>query len=166
MPANEYYDSTGAPSTGANISSSTLRAEFDAIQDAFAKLPALSGNDEYVVRVNETGTALEAVPFSTLLAASAPSTKTSNVTIGASERYIINNKSGSSLTVTMPDATTSAGREITFKNLQAYTVISATSNVAPLGSTVAGTAILPATVGAWATLVSDGTTWVIMAEGA
>jgi len=49
-----------------------------------------------------------------------------------------------------------------FKNLQAQTVVSASSNVVPIGTAVPGTAILPATIGAWATLVSDGTNWVVM----
>ena len=33
------------------------------------------------------------------------------------------------------------------------------------GGGAAGTAILPATVGKWATLVSDGTNWIIMQAG-
>lgn len=77
--------------------------------------------------------------------------------------WVINNKSGSSCVVTLPDAASpSSGRVVVFKNLQAQTVVSASSNVVPIGSTTPGTAILPATVGAWATLVSDGTNWVIM----
>ena len=34
--------------------------------------------------------------------------------------------------------------------------------VAPIDSTSAGTAILLAVIGNWATMVSDGTNWVIM----
>jgi hypothetical protein len=40
---------------------------------------------------------------------------------------------------------------------------SASSNVVPLAGGAAGTAILSATAGAWATLVSDGTNWIVMA---
>lgn len=40
MPANDYYDSTGAPSTSSTISSSTLRAEFDAIETGFTAVQA------------------------------------------------------------------------------------------------------------------------------
>jgi hypothetical protein len=49
-----------------------------------------------------------------------------------------------------------------FKNMQAQTLVSASSNVVPLDSTTAGTAILLDVVGNWATMVSDGTNWVIM----
>ncbi|WP_176479108.1 hypothetical protein [Mesorhizobium sp. WSM3860] len=48
------------------------------------------------------------------------------------------------------------------KTIQAQTVVSASSNVVPLAGGAAGTAILAATARKWATLVSDGTNWVIM----
>jgi hypothetical protein len=91
-------------------------------------------------------------------------TKTADFTVADTEGWLINNKSGSTCVVTLPDATLWAGRQITFKNLQLQTVVSASSNVVPIGSTTPGTAILPLLVGAWATLVSDGTNWVIMAS--
>ena len=93
---------------------------------------------------------------------SAPVTATSNYTIGATDTWIINNKSGSSLTVTLPTASSNTGRELTIQNYQAQTVISASSNVVPQGGGAAGTAILAASVGDSATLVSDGTNWVMM----
>lgn len=43
MPANDYYDSTGAPSTSSTISSSTLRAEFDAIETGFTAVQTALG---------------------------------------------------------------------------------------------------------------------------
>ena len=91
------------------------------------------------------------------------STKTANFTVNA-ENWYINNKTGSTCTVTLPDASANTGRAITFKNLQAQTVISASSNVVPIDSTTAGTAILTNVVGNWATLVSDGSNWVIMQQ--
>ena len=91
-------------------------------------------------------------------------TKTADFTVADTEGWLINNKSGSTCTVTLPDASAWGGRQVTFKNLQAQTLVSASSNVAPIGSATPGTAILPATVGAWATLVSDGTNWVVMAS--
>lgn len=91
-------------------------------------------------------------------------TKTADFTLADTEGWVINNKSGSTCTVTLPDATLWAGRAVTFKNLQAQTLVSASSNVAPIGSATPGTAILAATVGVWATLVSDGTNWVVMAS--
>jgi hypothetical protein len=92
------------------------------------------------------------------------STKTADFDLSDIEGWIINNKTGSTCTVTMTDASLWDGRVVTFKNLQAQTLVSASSNIVPINSATPGTAILPATVGAWATLVSDGTNWVIMAS--
>jgi hypothetical protein len=96
----------------------------------------------------------------------APVTKTANFTVAASENWLINNKSGSTCTVTLPTASAWTGRQLVFKNMQAQTLVSASSNVVPLDSTSAGTAILLDVVGNWATMVSDGTNWVIMQAAA
>ena len=106
-------------------------------------------------------------PASVLATASgAPVTKTANFTVAANETWLINNKSGSTCTVTLPSPATYTGRYLTFKNMQAQTLVSASSNVVPIDSTVAGTAILLAVVGNWATMVSDGTNWIIMQQAA
>ena len=97
-------------------------------------------------------------------AGGAPVTKTADFTVGASDTWIINNKSGSTCTVTLPTASSYTGRVLTFQNYQAQTLVSASSNVVPLGGGSAGTAILDAVAGNWATLVSDGTNWVMMQE--
>jgi hypothetical protein len=97
---------------------------------------------------------------------SAPITKTADFTVAANETWFINNKSGSTCTVTLPSASLYVGRYLTFKNMQAQTLVSASSNVVPIDSTTAGTAILLAVVGNWATMVSDGTNWVIMQQAA
>jgi hypothetical protein len=91
-------------------------------------------------------------------------TKVADFTLADSEGWVINNKSGSTCTVTLPAASSWGGRSVTFKNLQLQTLVSASSNVVPLIGGAAGTAILPGLVGAWATLVSDGTNWVVMAS--
>lgn len=92
-----------------------------------------------------------------------PVTKTADFTVAATETYLINNKSGSSCTVTLPSASAFPGREITIKTVQAQLTNSASSNVVPLAGGAAAAAILTANAGRWATLVSDGTNWVIMA---
>jgi hypothetical protein len=99
-------------------------------------------------------------------ASSAPVTKTADFTVADNETWLINNKSGSTCTVTLPTASAWTGRYLTFKNMQAQTLVSASSNVVPIDSTSAGTAILLAVVGNWATMVSDGTNWVIMQQAA
>lgn len=65
-------------------------------------------------------------------------------------------------TVTLPSASTFAGRILVLKNITANSVISAASNVVPLASATAGTAILAATAGKFAYLQSNGTNWVVM----
>jgi hypothetical protein len=97
---------------------------------------------------------------------SAPVTKTANFTVAVGEAWLINNKSGSTCTVTLPTASAWIGRQLIFKNMQPQTLVSASSNVVPLDSTSAGTAILLDVVGNWATMVSDGTNWVIMQAAA
>jgi hypothetical protein len=64
-------------------------------------------------------------------------------------------------TLTLPTAT--AGRILWLRNTAAFAVNSVTSNVLPMGSTTAGTAILAATAGKWALLVGNGTNWTTMA---
>jgi hypothetical protein len=94
-------------------------------------------------------------------AGGAPVTKTANFAVAAGETWLINNKSGSSCTVTLPTASTNTGRVLHFQNYQAQTLVSASSNVVPLAGGSATTAILEAVAGANATLVSDGTNWVM-----
>ena len=96
---------------------------------------------------------------------SVPVTETADFTVGNGAWYI-NNKSGSTCTVTLPTASLWPGRYLTFKNMQAQTLVSASSDVVPIDSTSAGTAILLAVVGNWATMVSDGTNWIIMQQAA
>lgn len=91
----------------------------------------------------------------------APVTKTGNFTLAATENWVICNGTGT-ITVTLPAASSWTGREVMIKTIAAQTVVSASSNVVPLAGGAAGTAILAATAGRWATLVSDGTNWVIM----
>ena len=92
----------------------------------------------------------------------APVTKTADFTLADTENWLINNKSGSTCVVTLPAASSWVGREVHIKNMQAQLVNSASINIVPIDSTTAGTAILLNVIGNWATMVSDGTNWVIM----
>jgi len=95
---------------------------------------------------------------------SAPVTKTADFTVADDETNLINNKSGSTCTVTLPAAASYSGRPLVFQNYQAQTLVSASSNVVPIGGGSAGTAILAAVAGNWAMLISDGTNWVVMSQ--
>ena len=95
----------------------------------------------------------------------APVTKTGNFTLGVAENWIIIN-SASSVTVTLPAASSWTGREVSFKTITVGgSLASASSNVVPLTGGAAGTTILLGNPGRHATLVSDGTNWVIMNAG-
>ncbi|CAB4133121.1 hypothetical protein UFOVP252_56 [uncultured Caudovirales phage] len=104
------------------------------------------------------GGQLSATGYST---SSAPVTKTANFSVGANDVWVINNKSGSTCTATLPIAASNIGRNLHFQNYQAQTLVSATSNVVPLVGGSASTAILAAVAGDTCTLVSDGTNWVM-----
>ena len=125
--------------------------------------PAITLSTTVTGVLKGNGTAISAavantdyVPLSTVL------TKTADYAITGTDTWIINNKTGSTFTLTFPAASAWPGRYITVKNMQAQSVVSATSNIVPIDSTTAGTAILVNAIGNWATLVSDGTNWVIM----
>jgi hypothetical protein len=97
----------------------------------------------------------------TTSAPSAPVTKTADFTVAATDVWLINNKSGSTCTVTLPTASTNSGRVLYFQNYQTQTLVSASSNVVPLAGGSAATSILLASSGDSATLVSDGTNWLM-----
>jgi len=65
-------------------------------------------------------------------------------------------------TLTLPAAASFPGRILRLKNITANSVTSASSNVVPLGSATAGTAILAATAGKFSMLQSNGTSWITM----
>lgn len=93
------------------------------------------------------------------ITSNAPLIKTANYTVVATDTNLIFNGTAS-ITLTLGTAT--AGRVLNLKNIAGFAVVSASSNVVPINSAIAGTAILPATAGKYCTLVGDGTKWVIM----
>jgi len=130
--------------------------------DSNVEITGLAGGD--LLQYDSVQQRWENVPASTVISgtATAPVTKVANFTVAANESWIINNKSGSSCTVTLPTASSNIGRELYFLNYQAQTLVSASSNVVPLAGGSATTAILEAVAGSNATLVSDGTNWIMM----
>lgn len=108
-----------------------------------------------------TATPVNALQVNGSFGRNAPVTKTTSFTLAATENWLICNGTAT-ITVTLPAASSWTGREVMIKTIAAFTVVSASSNVVPLAGGAAGTAILPATAGAWATLVSDGANWIIM----
>jgi hypothetical protein len=155
----------------------SLIATYDAVlQSVNQELQTLPSDSDLVSQITEMQKqidALQAQPIFDIATITAsinalstiPITATADFTVSTSNWYI-NNKSGSTCTVTLPTPSTWPGRYLTFKNIQAQTLVSASSNVVPRDSAVAGTAILLAVAGNWATMVSDGTNWVIMQAAA
>ena len=152
------------PTTGTVTSVSVVSANgFAGTVATATTTPAITLTTTITGLLKGNGTAISAavantdyVPLSTVI------TKTADYTITGTDTWIINNKTGSALTLTFPAASSWTGRYITVKNMQALAVNSASSNIVPIDSTTAGTAILLGVVGNWATMVSDGTNWIIM----
>jgi len=94
-----------------------------------------------------------------------PVTKTADFTVAATESYLINDKSGSACVVTLPAPASFTGRKLVFTNYQAQAIDSASSNVVPITGGSPGTAIVGATAGDWAAIISDGTNWLIVERG-
>jgi hypothetical protein len=99
----------------------------------------------------------------TQLDLNAPVIKTASFTLADNENFVVCNGAGS-ITVTFPTASANTGRVVWIKTIAAQTVVSASSNVKPISTNTAGTAILAGSAGAWAMLVCDGTDWVVMAS--
>ena len=152
--------------------STSLLATYDAMLETLAQAtetqPDCCASGQAVLESQIQALALTPPPLDEIAIralippATAPVTKTADFTVAYNETWIINNKSGSTCVVTLPAAATNVGRYLTFQNNQDQSLDSASSNVVPQGGGAAGTAILTNVSGNWATLVSNGTNWVIM----
>jgi hypothetical protein len=131
----------------------------------YAQAPAAAGGT-VTAKFTLNGEASAGLAFnSDGFATAAPVTKTgTSSTVADTEPSVIFNASGTH-TVTLPAASgVNTGKILRFKSRAAQAVNSASSNVKPIDTDTAGTAILTATAGKWAILQSDGTNWVIMAS--
>lgn len=128
------------------------------VADSLNRLITDVGTTETNIATNTAGiAAIEAdMPHT------APTTVTADATVAATDRWIINNKSGSACVLTLPAASSHTGRQIGVKTIVAEAVDSASSNVVPLAGGSAGTVIVTNTAGRWVELVSDGTSWIAM----
>ena len=106
------------------------------------------------------GTGSISVATSGTVTTNTPVTKTADFSVGSTDAWLINNKTGSTCTVTLPSPSINTGRVLYFINYQNQSLVSASSNVVSRSGGAAGTAILDNVAGNWATIVSDGTNWV------
>jgi hypothetical protein len=129
---------------------------------AFSAVPAGAYNAFYAESTEIFRADIAGIKSAYPIGRGAPVTKTADFTLAATESSIINNKA-SGCVGTLSGGW--AGRELFVNNEQAQTLTSASSNVVPKAGGAAGTAVLPATAGAWAFLVHNGTNWKIMMSG-
>jgi len=106
------------------------------------------------------GTGSISVATNGTVTTNAPVTKTADFSVASTDTWLINNKTGSTCTVTLPSPSANTGRVLYFINYQNQSLVSASSNVVSRSGGAAGTAILDNVAGNWATIVSDGTSWV------
>ena len=106
------------------------------------------------------GTGSISVATNGTVTTTAPVTKTADFSVASTDTWLINNKTGSTCTVTLPSPSANTGRVLYFINYQNQSLVSASSNVVSRSGGAAGTAILDNVAGNWATIVSDGTSWV------
>ena len=85
----------------------------------------------------------------------------STYTIQENDKYIVFTPTAT-CTITLPNAGSYPGREITIKNTSAFAVNSASANIRPLTTNTAGTTILAATAGKFAKIISNGYDWTVV----
>jgi hypothetical protein len=150
------------PTTGTVTAVSVASANGLAGTSSGGTTPALTLSTSVTGVLKGNGTAISAAVVNTdYFAPSVPITKTANFTVADTDVWLINNKSGSTCTATLPAAASWSGRVLHFQNYQVQTLVSASSNVVPLAGGAAGTSILLASSGDSATLVSDGSNWLM-----
>ena len=159
----------GAPTWAAPATSGTVTSVSVVTANGFAgtvatatTTPAITLTTSITGVLKGNGTAISAAVVNTdYFAPSAPVTKTANFSVADTDVWLINNKTGSTCTATLPAASSWTGRVLRFQNYQVQAVVSASSNVVPLTGGAAGTSILLASSGDAATLVSDGSNWLM-----
>lgn len=166
---NFYLEDTGAKRTTLSIlvQNNEIRFQGTAFVDAATPMTFHTNNQERMQLTSSGNCLIGTTTVGALLtvagpiATAVPTTKTVGYSLTATDSSLIFNGAGS-ITLTLQAASSYPGRILYVKTIAAQTVVSASSNVVPIDSSVAGTAILAATAGKWAMLQSDGTNWVIM----
>lgn len=127
------------------------------------QLEAVQGGTSVRITTGQIAALVSSIVYSAV-----PVTKTADFSLAATDMIVINNKA-TNCVVTMLDAALYPGKVVTFLNYQAVTLSSSSSAagfaIVPITGAAAGTSILAATDGAWATVVSNGTNWVIVSQG-
>jgi len=166
--ANVTVDDISIAAGNANAAANEANDSIQSLLDSLDRGPPAASQEqiaalqEQITTLQQLPPALDALAVQAIInASSSPVIKTADFTVASGELWIINDKSGSTCTVTLPAASVYAGRTLNFQNYQDQSLVSASSDVIPQGGGSAGSAILTNVAGNWATLVSNGTNWVI-----
>ena len=120
----------------------------------------INSSSTELAKIDASGN-LTANTVSTPVAAVATPITASTHTVGTADTFVVYNTTAT-CTVTLPAPASFTGRVLYLKTIANFSINSASSNVKPISSNTAGTAILDPITTPFATLVSDGTNWVIM----
>lgn len=155
IPLYEIFTGAPIPTSAQYVTASTYML--------FPSAITLSGPLNNVLFPAPASTAIATFASGTVSVFGVPNTLTgTSGAVGGTDSSVTVNASGS-FTLTLPSASGNAGRIISLRSIAAQTVVSNSSNVVPLAGGAAGTALLAATAGKWATLQSDNTNWIITA---
>ena len=136
-------------------------ATFSTRTDAFINALPTFRNENNALATNVYNNAVDAAASATLL----NSIVTNNLgtyTILTTDYTIIQISTAS--VYTLPLASSYTGRRLSIVTQFSGSITASSAVVVPRVGGVASTAILPATAGSWATLQSNGTSWVIIAS--
>jgi len=173
-PLNIFGTSTTTPSSTVGmvrfLGSATNALIFGTLTESpFSSYVQSGGSGTYPLSLNPLGgnvgigttTNLSTLSVNGSFSAKSPSTiSAATYTVAATDyslRFTTTN-----CTVTLPAASSFPGRILIMNTITANSVTSNTSNVIPLGSDTAGTAILAATLGKFTMIQSNGTNWVTL----
>ena len=150
--------SAGSPANGLSVATGTTTPVISMALAGASTIGAVSATTQ---TFGGAKTFTNLVGFQKAIQRPVESVTVSSASITTSSTWIVVNYAGI-VELTFPSAASSTGTEFHVKTITNNLVISKSSNVVPLAGGFATTAILPATAGKWATLVSDGTNWIIM----
>jgi len=150
--------SAGSPANGLNVATGTTTPVISMALAASGTIGVVSATTQ-VFSGSKTFEGL--VAFQRAIQRPTVNVLVSSASVTTQDTWVVVNNAGT-VTLTLPTASSSTGTEFHIKTITNNSVISASSNVVPLTGGGASQAILSATSGKWATLVSDGTNWVIM----
>ncbi len=107
---------------------------------------------------------IKAPVVSTQFSTSKPVSISGNYVVKDSD-YSISAYTSSGAVVTLPDPATNVGRWLEFRNTSAYSILSSSFNIGPIVGGALSDTILPAVVGSWCRIQSDGVVWLVMSKG-